>query len=165
MRYKLLYILTLAGLILLLYASLGNGLVGEPLEWMGWRYRLFEGICHQLPQRTLQIGGVPMAVNARCAGIFSGLLAGWMLIPLWIVTIRGPRFRNVPQLLLAGALLLNTADYLVGFFQVWNSSNFCRFFLGLAMGLFTASVMTDLFRKTSMNQNPFDATIKSGSLR
>src|SRR5690554_5100411 len=82
MRYKTIYMLSLAGLSLLFFASLGNGLTGEALEWSDWRYRLFRGVCHQQPERSLQLGGVPMAVNARCSGIFSGLLAGWLLIPV-----------------------------------------------------------------------------------
>lgn len=41
----------------------------------------FHGLCHQLPERTWQLGGEPMVVCSRCAGLYAGLAAG-ALLPL-----------------------------------------------------------------------------------
>src|SRR5262245_39522704 len=36
----------------------------------------FRRVCHQIPERSFFIAGLPMAVCARCAGAYAGLLAG-----------------------------------------------------------------------------------------
>jgi uncharacterized membrane protein len=41
---------------------------------------LFHGLCHQLPEKTLSLGGVAMLVCSRCAGIYAGVALG-ALVP------------------------------------------------------------------------------------
>ena len=41
----------------------------------------FHMLCHQLPERTLSLGGVPMLVCSRCAGLYAGVALG-ALLPL-----------------------------------------------------------------------------------
>ena len=36
----------------------------------------FHSFCHQLPERTLSLRGVPMLVCSRCAGIYAGIALG-----------------------------------------------------------------------------------------
>ena len=100
----------------------------------------------------------PMAVNARCSGIFSGLLAGWLLIPVVVKWVQAGR---IPLKLLVGAFLLNCVDFTAGFFPVWNSSNFSRFFSGMVLGLAVAVVMTDLFRKFPNDKEQIHGTDRS----
>lgn len=54
--------------------------LGEP-----WRVALmqaFHAVCHQLPDRSFAVGGVPLAVCHRCTGIYLGLFAGALAFPL-----------------------------------------------------------------------------------
>lgn len=37
---------------------------------------LFAFLCHQAPERTLHLGGEPMALCSRCAGVHLGLMLG-----------------------------------------------------------------------------------------
>lgn len=42
----------------------------------------FSGVCHQLPDRTFELGGVLLAVCRRCTGIYAGLFLGVLTYPL-----------------------------------------------------------------------------------
>lgn len=42
---------------------------------MNWRLP-FRILCHGMPERSLDLFGVPMPICARCAGIYLGLLVG-----------------------------------------------------------------------------------------
>jgi uncharacterized membrane protein len=42
---------------------------------MKWRL-LFRMLCHGIPERCLELFGVPMPLCARCTGIYVGLFAG-----------------------------------------------------------------------------------------
>ncbi len=44
---------------------------------------LFHALCHQIPERSLWIAGAPMAVCARCAGIYFGALAALVSRAKW----------------------------------------------------------------------------------
>lgn len=57
--------------------------------------------CHQLPERTLECGGVAMLVCSRCAGIYAGVALGALLpAPAWL------RAHGRAALGVAGALLV-----------------------------------------------------------
>lgn len=44
----------------------------------------FRALCHQIPDRTLSIGGIRMVVCSRCAGIYLGVALGALLpSPSW----------------------------------------------------------------------------------
>ncbi len=144
MRYKLLYFLILAGLIFLFVISLGNGIWDRHLDYSDWNYRVFYGICHQMQDRSFHIYDVPMAVNTRCFGIFSGLLAAWLMVPYLTNVTREKRW---PGLLLSISVALQVIDYSAGQLSIWNSSNFSRFFLGIILGVALVCMIADQFNK------------------
>jgi uncharacterized membrane protein len=45
-------------------------------------YSGFSAICHQLPERSFHLLGYPLAVCARCLGIYAGFLIGLLIYPL-----------------------------------------------------------------------------------
>lgn len=44
---------------------------------------IFSAVCHQRPERSIYLGGVPMVVCARCFGIYAGAWMGIMMAP-WV---------------------------------------------------------------------------------
>ncbi|MCC6646961.1 MAG: DUF2085 domain-containing protein [Polyangiaceae bacterium] len=56
-------------------------------------------LCHQLPERTLTVGGVAMVVCSRCAGVYAGVMLG----ALWPMPV--PLFARLRPLLIAVAAL------------------------------------------------------------
>lgn len=41
-----------------------------------WLYVAFRAVCHQRPERAIWIAGAPMAICARCFGIYLGAIIG-----------------------------------------------------------------------------------------
>ena len=55
-----------------------QGLVGPALGL----YQSFSLICHQIPERSWQFSGAPLAVCSRCTAIYVGVFAGVLISPL-----------------------------------------------------------------------------------
>ena len=144
MKNKLLYAGVLIALIFLVLFSLGSGLWGGNSS-PHWTEQLFRGVCHQLPDRTFTFMGELMAVNSRCFGIFSGLLVGWMLIPVLKDHITEKKW---PLICLLFAGLLQIIDYSGNLFLLWENTNSSRFILGLPLGIFSSVAIADLFQST-----------------
>ena len=60
-------------------AGLAALAVAAPLGKSVWIYLLFSAVCHQQPERALWVAGGPLAVCARCCGIYVGLALGLLL--------------------------------------------------------------------------------------
>ena len=46
-------------------------------------YQAFSPLCHQVVERSFRFGDAPLAVCARCTGVYAGLLLGLVVYPLW----------------------------------------------------------------------------------
>jgi uncharacterized membrane protein len=84
-------------------------------------YALFQPICHQLPERCFLVADEPMAVCARCLGLYSGFWLGLVLFPflggLRRLLLARPRLIILFALPLATDLLLentHASRYLSG---------------------------------------------------
>ncbi|PWN08158.1 DUF2085 domain-containing protein [Rhodohalobacter mucosus] len=129
---KGLYVGLLVSLIALVLAALGKGMWGgDSSIGFHWTERLFYGICHQIPERTFFLNEMPMAVNSRCFGIFTGLLGGWITITLLSSDMRNSKwlFR-----LLIIAVVIQIIDYLGNLSGWWTNTNESRFLLGFILG-------------------------------
>lgn len=142
MHYKTLYFFIFAGLIFIFVASIGNGLWNRPLDYADWQYKVFRGVCHQMQDRSFFVNDVPMAVNTRCFGIFTGLLAAWLWVPYLAGFTNGKKW---PGYLLSIAVIVQIIDYTAGQLSVWNSSNYSRFFLGIFLGIAFVCMIADQF--------------------
>lgn len=142
MHYVKSYWLLLVALTLLVILSLGGGLWGAEQSIGHWTELLFERVCHQNPLRSFQYNGVPMAVNSRCFGIFLGLWAGWLFIPL-MNRIKTKNYWGICFLFLA--VMLQIIDYTGNHF-LWENTNATRAAIGLVLGIAVAFFLSDLFQ-------------------
>jgi uncharacterized membrane protein len=124
--------------------------------WMRWVYR--PG-CHQIADRCLDLGFGPMAVCARCAGLY----LGGTLALLWTMTWNRP---NRPRpLWLAIVAAPTILDFAAGQFGLPSLGNWSRFAvalpLGLLAGLFLSDALIEIVRLNSVQKNPnFGARIR-----
>ena len=107
------------------------GVVAAPLAHSPWLYFAFSFVCHQQPERSLWVAGLPLAVCARCAGIYLGALLGLLL--------------NLPsrRTLLLAALILVAVDWATeaaGLHPPWL---LLRFLTGALAGLAAAPVVLE----------------------
>jgi uncharacterized membrane protein len=94
-------------------------------------YRGFSLACHQLPARSFFIENYPLAVCARCTGLYAGFAVGALVYPL----VRDVR-RTIapPRVWLVAALMPLATDWTLGFFGVWNNTHVSRFATGALVG-------------------------------
>jgi uncharacterized membrane protein len=109
-------------------------------------YFFFSGVCHQIPARSFHVWGEPLAVCARCTGVYAGFLAGTLVFPLIPKgqVPRGPVHKGQvrkglkgdfpPAWILGSALLPATADFALGHFGLYDSGNVVRLITGLIPG-------------------------------
>jgi uncharacterized membrane protein len=127
-----LYVLTLAGSALwLLAVFLAPFLAGRIPRLAAGLYACFSPLCHQIPERSFTLFGYPLAVCARCTGIYAGILAGLLAYP----KIRGFAALRLPStrlfLGLSAPIAADAAGHWLGF---WSSGNVLRFLTGFAWG-------------------------------
>lgn len=112
------------------FSTNGYALLTVAIFWF------FSPVCHQDPARSFWIFGAPVAVCARCLGIYLGAAAG-----AWIPASR--------RLLLPGLALfaaLNLADVLTEA-AVWHGNwKLMRFLLGAVLGLAAGALVADSVR-------------------
>ena len=98
----------------------------------------YSKVCHQLPERSLWIQGHPMAVCARCLGIYLGYFAGLLVYPLihnrLELRLPSPRWLIVACMPIA-------IDFLGGYSGLFQNSLASRITTGLIAG-FAGSVYT-----------------------
>ncbi|HZG53789.1 MAG TPA: DUF2085 domain-containing protein [Pyrinomonadaceae bacterium] len=118
-------------------------IVGAPLLAWGGReataFVIYQGLktaCHQLPERSYWVAGHPLAVCARCFGIYAGFAAAVLLYPL---SRRLRRTQQTPRrewLILA--LLPTAFDFTLGVTGLWANTHSSRFLTGAWLGAWAA---------------------------
>jgi len=128
----LVYFFTVTGIIFWLGAAiLAAYLKFKGIEFSSLIYFCYSSICHQIPSRSFFFFGHPLAVCARCFGIYTGFLAGTVFYPM----VRGFSALRLPKIKLFMIISLPIVlDTLGNFFDIWRSSNFFRFVSGFIWG-------------------------------
>ena len=139
-----LYLLILILAVFVLVVAFGGGLFGQSSPWYRqWQHYSFWHLCHQIPDRSFWLNGQPMAVCSRCLGIYSGFLAGWMVLPLW------PKMRVVQKIsvkkMALCALLINLFDIVGNILGFWENTLVSRLVLGGFIGSSAALIFTGDF--------------------
>jgi uncharacterized membrane protein len=101
-------------------------------------------LCHQIPDRCLHIGPGPIAVCARCQGLYLGGVLG-----LWLATATSGRIRLRPVWLFI-TVSPHLVDLALGLVGLPNAANWPRLAMaiptGLVCGLLLAEGIVDLVR-------------------
>jgi uncharacterized membrane protein len=107
--------------------------------------QFFSVVCHQDPGRSFWLAGAPVAVCARCLGIYLGAAAG-----AWL---RMPHARTLRLVLVvAGLNAIDVLAEIAGFHGSWTAA---RFVLGGALGVaIGALVVSALPGLPAMSRKP-----------
>ncbi len=120
--------------------------LGHP-DSSAWIRSCFSGVCHQRPERSLDLRGLPLAVCARCAGLYFGAIVGVGLGGTLLVR-RGLTAR--PALLLL-AVAPTSADVIANLVGLPVLPAFGRTLsaipAGAVLAWFFAEALTDLFSR------------------
>jgi uncharacterized membrane protein len=92
-------------------------------------------VCHQLAARTFHLDAGPVAVCARCLGLYLGGVAGFAAVA--VRSHRIQRFR-APLFLLAAAATPTAATLAAEWLLAWPLGNLSRFVAALPLGLAVA---------------------------
>jgi uncharacterized membrane protein len=126
------YVLSWAGIAALVLAIGAAPLLqSRAPRWSAFIYSLFAPLCHQKPERCFHLAGLPLAVCARCLGVYLGFAAGLLLYPF----VRGFRAVRLPALLFFLIVSAPTAADVAGtVLGLWTSPPILRFGLAAAWG-------------------------------
>ncbi len=112
-----------------------------------WLRLLYRPGCHQLADRCLDFGFGPLAVCARCFGLYIGGTVGL----LWTLA-RNRASRPRPRWLLI-ASLPTVLDWIFGLLGLPQAGNLLRFALalppGLLAGLFLGDALVEIVRRNT----------------
>lgn len=94
-------------------------------------YKGFGIVCHQKAERSFHAWGMPLAVCARCAGLYAGLAAGALLYPL----ARPIRRAYAPaRAWLFAAAAPTSLDFLLGLSGLWENTHLSRSLTAALLG-------------------------------
>lgn len=94
-------------------------------------YGFFHYICHQMSARSFHLEGEQFAVCSRCFGVYSGLLLGFVVYPLWR---RVDDIEPLPRFWLFLSMIPIGIDWSLGVFGIWENTHLSRFITGLILG-------------------------------
>jgi len=112
-----------------------------------WLRLVYKPGCHQIPERCLDLGFGPMAVCARCMGLYIGGCVGL----LW-TTLRNRSSRPRP-VWLAVVAAPTVLDFVAGQVGLPSLGNWTRFALavplGLLAGLYVGDALLEIVRQNT----------------
>jgi uncharacterized membrane protein len=98
-------------------------------------YQGFSTACHQIPERSFNVEGFPLAVCARCFGLYAGAAFGVFAYPL----LRSLSRTDAPgRAWLMWAALPTSVDFALGVLGIWENTHLSRFLTALLLGAASA---------------------------
>lgn len=120
-------------------------------------YTFFSYICHQLPERSLQIAGFPMAVCSRCFGVYFGLFAGMATYPLWR---RIDEIEPLPRIWLFLSIVPIGIDWSLTMAGIWENTHLSRtltgIILGAVCGIYILPALVEIRRNLALSRPSTD---------
>jgi uncharacterized membrane protein len=102
-----------------------------------WMRLALRPACHQIADRCLDLGAGPLAVCARCSGLYAGGFAGLLLTALTGRRMR-PRFRT-----LVASAIPSAIDFAAGLLGLPGLANWPRFGLAVIPGIVLGLLLAD----------------------
>lgn len=121
----------------------------------GWLRLLYRPGCHQIADRCLDLGFGPLAVCARCAGLYLGVCLG-----LLSTAITGRSLRPRPRWLLIIAIP-SVIDFAAARAGLPSAGNWVRFGMATPLGLLAGFYLADALIEITRRNAPA-ATRRSG---
>jgi uncharacterized membrane protein len=130
---------TYAGVLILVLVWIA-GIVSEPLiraaggvdsALLSLLVRVYGRVCHQIGDRSFHIAGHPLAVCARCFGVYVGYMAGLIVYPF---TRSLAQTELPPRSWLIAALVPVVVDFAGGFLGIFENTPASRALTGLIAG-------------------------------
>jgi uncharacterized membrane protein len=110
-------------------APLAEAAGHRALSWS--LYRAFAPLCHQIAERSFYVAGYPLAVCARCGGVYAGFAVCLALYPL----VRSLRLTDAPRRgWLVVIALPCVVDFLINFTGLWRNTHASRALTGAWLG-------------------------------
>jgi uncharacterized membrane protein len=98
-------------------------------------YQGLKTVCHQMPERAFWLAGHPLAVCARCFGIYAGFA---FMVSLYPLSRRLQRADTPRRGWLPLALLPTAFDFTLGITGLWANTHSSRFLTGAWLGAWAA---------------------------
>jgi uncharacterized membrane protein len=99
--------------------------------WAAMGRKWLSVVCHQLPSRSFSLWGQPLALCARCTGIYGGLIVGLILYPFVRALGRTDLPSRIYLLLALGPMFV---DFLLGLFHLVENTHLSRSLTGAIAG-------------------------------
>jgi len=107
-------------------------------------------VCHQIPDRTLWIGGSYLPVCARCTGVYLGFYVGYLMLPF-----RNRRAEGPPNIFITLSMVIPMiVDGIGQFLGMWTSTNDIRLITGLLFGASISPFLVYLLSILSSTRMP-----------
>jgi len=134
------------------------------LQWFSFAvYEAFSHVCHQTPERSFYIAGFPLAVCARCTGLYVGFTAVVAFYPL-MTSLKRTHAPERKWLFIATAPL--AIDFALGFFGVWENTHVSRLLTGALLGAVSVFFILPGLVQLSLYQPMFGPkSAKQGELK
>ncbi|UCC41036.1 MAG: DUF2085 domain-containing protein [Candidatus Aminicenantes bacterium] len=130
-KILLIYLLTASGIVAwLCIIFLAPYLKSRSFGLNTYIYSLCSPFCHQIPSRSFVIFHHPLAVCARCLGIYFGFLAGVVFYPF----VRGFSEISLPKLKTFFFISLPIVIDTLGNLFLWATPGWIRLLLGVIWG-------------------------------
>jgi uncharacterized membrane protein len=131
--WYLLLIILAAGIAIL---SMGAGLwsLSHDHPYHELSHMAFSQLCHQQAGRSLELGGLPMAVCSRCFGIYSSFSLALIVMPILIVL--GLRYHHPWAIrFIVISIIMIGIDFIGNLFGFWINTHLSRIILGSSLGI------------------------------
>ncbi|MCP9493805.1 MAG: DUF2085 domain-containing protein [Pyrinomonadaceae bacterium MAG19_C2-C3] len=116
-------------------------------------------VCHQIPERSFQVGAHPLAVCTRCFGVYTGFACLTLLYPLMRSLTRDDA---PPRSLIIIALLPMCIDWTLGVTGLWTNTAWSRFATGAFLGACAAFYVIPGLVDCSMKLNGLRGDMRKG---